>query len=156
VDEAEIERITAAALEPFGREQGENPYAVQHDLQDTMHNLVGIIRTEDELKKALGEIEALDARAGRAAVEGNRQYNPGWHLALDLRSMLAVSACITRAALERRESRGGHTRDDYPGPDPRFGTVNVVVRQREGDVSVTQEPLPQMPADLKVLFEDAK
>jgi succinate dehydrogenase / fumarate reductase flavoprotein subunit len=87
-------------------------------------------------------------------VEGNRHFNPGWHLALDLGSMLTVSECITRAALEREESRGGHTRSDYPGPDPRFGSVNVVVRLRDGEISVSREPLPQMPDDLRSLFDE--
>ncbi len=158
LDDGEVDRLSAEAIRPFETERGdaENPYAVHGDLQDTMHTLVGIIRTEDELQKALGEIESLRARTSRAAVEGNRFYNPGWHLALDLRSMLDVSECITRAALERRESRGGHTRSDFPKPDPAFGAVNVVVRRgSDGTLSVRREPLPTMPDDLKTLFEEA-
>ncbi len=158
LDQAEIDRVAAAALEPFERDRGENPYAIQHDLEECMHNLVGIIRTEVELKQALDEIATLRERAGRTAVEGNRQFNPGWHLALDLDPMLTVSECITRAALERRESRGGHTRDDYPTLDPEFGKLNVRVRRNgDGDgVVVDQIPLPEMPADLRALFEEKK
>jgi len=158
VDDAEIEAVAAAALEPFERDRGENPYSVHRDLEETMHNLVGIIRTEVELKQALEDIAALKERAARVAVEGHRQYNPGWHLALDLQSMLAVSECITRAALERRESRGGHTRDDYPTTDPEFARVNVRVRRNgDGDgVVVDQVTRPEMPADLQALFEEPK
>jgi succinate dehydrogenase / fumarate reductase flavoprotein subunit len=158
VDEQEIDRVTAQALEPFGRDAGENAYAIHADLQETMQELVGIIRTEEELRKALQEIAALRDRATRVAVEGNRQFNPGWHLALDLQPLLAVSECVARAAMERKESRGGHTRDDYPGPDPAFASVNVVVRLTRGGegMAVTQEPLPQMPEELRTLFEDRK
>jgi succinate dehydrogenase / fumarate reductase flavoprotein subunit len=120
-----------------------------------MQNLVGIIRTEDELDKALEELAALRERASRVHVEGHRQYNPGWHLALDLRSMLAVSECITRAARERHESRGAQTRDDYPATDPAFAKVNVVVRQHNGEVDLALEPLPVMPGDLAQLLEDS-
>jgi len=156
VDEAEIKARATRALEPFGRERGENPYAVHESLQQCMQNLVGIIRTETELKQALEEIEELKERAGRTVVEGHRQFNPGWHLALDLSCMLAVSECIARAALERTESRGGHTRDDHPGPDPELAKVNVRVRRRERTVDVDRIPLPQMPAELAALFEEKK
>ena len=131
VDQAAVQDCAAEALRPFDS-SGENPYTIQSDLQECMHNLVGIIRTEDELKRALEELAVLRDRATRAGVVGHRQYNPGWHLALDLRSMLAVSECIARAALERRESRGGHTREDHPQADPEQATFNVVIR-REGD-----------------------
>jgi succinate dehydrogenase / fumarate reductase, flavoprotein subunit len=155
VDDAEIARLAAQALEPFEREGGENPYTIHQNLQDTMQNLVGIIRTEVELKQALDEIGALQERAANVGIEGHRQYNPGWHLSIDLRSMLVVSEAVTKAALERKESRGGHTRNDYPGPDPEFGKVNVRVRQQDGGgVAVEQIPLPQMPDDLRKLFEE--
>jgi len=157
VDESEVSSLAAEALQPFERERGENPYTIHQQLQETMQNLVGIIRTEVELKQALEEIADLQDRAGRVAVEGHRQYNPGWHMALDLRSMLAVSRCVATAALERTESRGGHTRDDFPGPDPKWGKVNVRVRSTgEGDVTVDHLPLPEMPEDLKTLFEEKK
>jgi succinate dehydrogenase / fumarate reductase flavoprotein subunit len=153
VDQSAIETFAREALRPFEGGGSENPYAIQADLQECMHALVGIIRTEDELKKALEELAVLRDRAGRAGVVGHRQYNPGWHLALDLRSMLAVSECIARAALERRESRGGHTRDDYPQTDPEFGKVNVVLRQHDREVTLNVEPLPALPDDLRQLLE---
>jgi succinate dehydrogenase / fumarate reductase, flavoprotein subunit len=155
----DVEAVTDAArwmLEPFEREDGENPYAIHADLQECMQNLVGIIRTEDELHQALKEIDILKERAARVSVVGNRQYNPGWHLAMDLSSMLTVSEAVTRAAIERRESRGGHTREDYPGTDAALGSVNMVVRRRDGAIVITQEPLPQMPDKLKSLFEEGK
>jgi succinate dehydrogenase / fumarate reductase flavoprotein subunit len=153
-DQAEIAAAAAGALAPFEREEGENPYAIHHELQDTMQELVGIIRTEGELKAALEKLAALEERAGRVRVEGNRQYNPGWHLALDLASMLTVSECVATAALERKESRGGHTRDDYPKPDPELARLNMVLRQRDGELELRREPLPEMPDDLKQLFEE--
>jgi succinate dehydrogenase / fumarate reductase flavoprotein subunit len=157
IDGAEVDRLTADAIEPFSHEAGHSPYEVQRDLQETMHTLVGIIRTADELDRALVEIAALKERAAHISVEGNRYYNPGWHLALDLDPMLTVSECITRAALEREESRGGHTREDFPGPTAEFGRVNVVIRRTpDGELSVTREPLPQMPDELRTLFEETK
>ncbi|TMK55151.1 MAG: fumarate reductase/succinate dehydrogenase flavoprotein subunit [Actinobacteria bacterium] len=117
-----IDEIARGAVAPFESTSSDNAYAVQQDLQECMQNLVGIIRTEDELNKALEELTVLDERAKRVRVEGHRQYNPGWHLSLDLRSMLAVSECITLAARERKESRGAQTRDDYPQTDAEFGS----------------------------------
>jgi succinate dehydrogenase / fumarate reductase flavoprotein subunit len=144
-----------AALAPFEREGGENPYTVQHDLQQTMHDLVGIIRTEPEMKEALERIAALRQRVASLSVEGHRQYNPGWHLALDLPHMLLVGECIARAALERQESRGGHTRDDFPGPDPEWGRTNLVCTlTADGTVAVRRQPLPQLPPDLAEIFEE--
>ena len=144
-----------AALAPFEREGGENPYTVQHDLQQTMHDLVGIIRTAQEMEQALEKIEALKERAKQMSVDGHRQYNPGWHLALDLRNMLMVSECIAMAALERQESRGGHTRDDFPGPDPEWGKTNLICTPApDGGVQVRRQPLPQMPPELAEIFEE--
>ncbi len=154
VEPGQVEDVAQAALGVFDSDGSENPYAVQHDLQDCMQALVGIIRTEDELVKALDELTALKDRARRVKVEGHRQYNPGWHLALDLGPLLTVSECVTRAALERKESRGAQTRDDYPRTDPELAKVNLVVRQREGDLLVTKEPLAEMPPELQRLLED--
>jgi succinate dehydrogenase / fumarate reductase flavoprotein subunit len=145
-----------AALAPFEREGGENPYAVQHDLQQTMHDLVGIIRTAPEMQQALDRIAALKERVANLSVEGHRQYNPGWHLALDLPHMLTVSECIARAALERQESRGGHTRDDFPTAEAEWGMTNVICsRTPDGAVTLTRQPLPQMPPELAEIFEEA-
>jgi succinate dehydrogenase / fumarate reductase flavoprotein subunit len=156
VDERQVDAAAGEALLPFERGEGENPYTVQQDLQDCMQDLVGIIRTEEELKAALERIAGLKERAGRVRVEGNRQYNPGWHLALDLPSLLTVAECVTLAALERRESRGAHTRDDYPKLDPELGKLNVVLRRRDGELEVAREPLAEMPGDLKQLFEEPR
>jgi len=154
VDTADIDAIAADMLGHFERDGTENPYALQRQLQDTMHNLVGIIRTQSELEQALTEIRELQARSRNTGVEGNRQYNPGWHLAMDLRSLLTVSEGVALAALERKESRGGHTREDFPGTSPEFAKVNVVVRLGPGgEAGISQEPLPQMPAELAALLE---
>ena len=119
-----------------------------------MQNLVGIIRTESELKKALDVIDQLKKRARNLKVEGNRQYNTGWHLALDLHSLLSFAEAATIAAIERKESRGGHTRDDYPNTDPKFGKTNIVIRRKNGELTASQEPLPEMPDELKLLLEE--
>jgi succinate dehydrogenase / fumarate reductase flavoprotein subunit len=141
----------------FERDGSENPYSIQRDLQDTMHELVGIIRTQYELETAYAKLQELKQRAQNTGVEGHRQYNPGWHLAMDLRSMLLCSEAITIAAIERKESRGAHTRDDFPGTDAAFSKVNCVVRPNAtGDPEVTQEPLPQMPEELAALLEEQK
>jgi succinate dehydrogenase / fumarate reductase flavoprotein subunit len=144
-----------AALAPFEREGGENPYTVQHDLQQTMHDLVGIIRTAPEMEQALERIEALKVRVANLSVEGHRQYNPGWHLALDLPHMLIVSECIARAALERQESRGGHTRDDFPASDAEWAKTNLICAPTgDGGVAVRHQPLPRMPSELAEIFEE--
>jgi succinate dehydrogenase / fumarate reductase flavoprotein subunit len=153
VDQEAVEDCAREALRPFEGGGGENPYTIQFDLQECMQNLVGIIRAEDELKRAIEELAVLRDRAGRAGVEGHRQYNPGWHLALDLRSMLAVSECIARAALERRESRGGHTREDYPQTDPEQAKFNVVIRRRGDELTLAHEPKTPMPDELRELLE---
>jgi succinate dehydrogenase / fumarate reductase, flavoprotein subunit len=154
VDEAELEEAAHGMLAPFEGTSSENPYAIHTDLQECMQNNVGIIRTEAELQRAIDEIKNLHGRLENVSVEGNRQYNPGWHMALSLRSMLAVSEATTRSALVRKESRGGHTRDDYPSTDERFGSVNVVTRLRGGELLTSEEPLPEMPEELKKLFEE--
>lgn len=150
----DIEAAAREALAPFEHAQGENPYAIHQDLQLMMQKYVGIVRSEDDLKHALNELAKLRGRAATAKVGGNIQYNPGWHLALDLKNMLDISEAVTRAALERQESRGAHTREDFPDAnDGKWGKVNVIVRQREQKIGVAQEPLQEMPAELKELVK---
>jgi succinate dehydrogenase / fumarate reductase, flavoprotein subunit len=154
VAEDALTEAARAALAPFERDGGENPYAVQHDLQQTMHDLVGIIRTAPEIGQALERIAVLKDRVARLSVEGHRQYNPGWHLALDLPHMLVVSECIARAALERQESRGGHTRDDFPAADAEWARINLICERSGDGVTVRRQPLPAMPAELSEIFEE--
>jgi succinate dehydrogenase flavoprotein subunit len=154
VPSGEVDELGREALAPFEAAGTENPYAIQQDLQECMQALVGIIRTEDELTKALDELAVLRDRAARVRVEGHRQYNPGWHLALDLGPLLAVSECVTRAALERRESRGAQTREDFPDADAALGKVNVVVRLDDDTVHTALEERPPMPDELVKLLED--
>jgi succinate dehydrogenase / fumarate reductase flavoprotein subunit len=152
-DEAEIEAAQAEALAPLARTEGENPYTVHGEVQETMSNLVGIIRTETEIKKALSELEALDVRADAASAEGGSAYNPGWHLALDLRNIMLMAKCVATAALERQESRGGHTRDDYPGMRPEWRKINLVCTLEGDDIIITRQPTPRMRDDLIALFD---
>ncbi len=119
-----------------------------------MQNLVGIVRTKSDLEEALGKIAEYRERAGRVTVTGNMQFNPGWHLALDLWNMLDISEVVTRAALAREESRGGHTREDFPDSDPEWGKFNQMARQRDGEIEIEKTPLPEMPEELKKLLED--
>ncbi len=156
---AEIEHSVAEAMAPFERDEGENPYELHQQLQDTMQTLVGIIRTGDELEQALERLEELTFRASRVAVAGGRAYNPAWNLATDLPAMLTVSKCVTLGARDRKESRGGHTREDYPSADPEFGKVNLVQRQPSGggvgeEIKIGPEPIPEMPPELASLFEE--
>jgi succinate dehydrogenase / fumarate reductase flavoprotein subunit len=156
VSESDVKAASESALAPFEVEGGENPYAIQHDLQQSMNDLVGIIRTGAELEQSLKEIEGFKERARSMVVEGHRQYNPGWHLSIDLRNMLIVSESIAKAALAREESRGGHTRNDFPQPDHDvWGKKNLVVSLDEsGDgVVLTEKPLPVMPDEFKKYFE---
>jgi succinate dehydrogenase / fumarate reductase flavoprotein subunit len=156
VADADVDAAAREALAPFEAGGQENPYALQQALQDVMQDLVGIIRTESELKAALEKLADLRARASSLSVEGHRQYNPGWHLALDLHNMLLVSESVARAALERTESRGGHTRDDYPMTDGDFwGRRNVIVQlSGDGQVGVRHQPLPVPPPELAALLEE--
>src|SRR5438094_322304 len=156
VESSQVGSLAREMLEPFTRTGGENPYAIQADLQETMQTLVGLIRTEHELREALKRIESFKHRAARTHVDGGRTYNPGWHMALDLASLLTVAECCTLAALERRESRGGHTRDDHPDTDDSWGKINVVIRQRQGALALSREPLAEMPAELRALFQERK
>ncbi len=155
INQDEVERQAAEALRYFGDGQGENPYAIHEELRSAMQSLVGIVRTEEDLKSALDKIAALRMRAVNAKVGGNIQYNPGWHLALDLKNMLDISEAVTRAALERTESRGAHTREEFPDSDKEWGKVNLIVRQpRGGQIQVAREPLKEMPAELAEIMKD--
>src|SRR4051812_4245710 len=150
----QVTEAHAEALAPLNRETGENPYLLHRDLQEVMQDLVGIIRVESEMRTALNRIEGLKERAKTVCAEGHVQYNPGWNEATDLPALLAVAECVTRAAFERKESRGGHTRDDYPTADPQWATVNNRVRLDGDRIAVDQTPLPEMPDELKQLFEE--
>jgi succinate dehydrogenase / fumarate reductase flavoprotein subunit len=152
-DEAEIEAARAEALAPLARDGGENPYAVHAEVQETMSNLVGIIRTEAEIKKALAELETLNARAEAVSAAGGSAYNPGWHLALDLRNIMLMAECVAEAALERQESRGGHTRDDFPGMRPDWRKINLICSLKGDEVVITRQPTPRMRDDLIALFD---
>ena len=144
----------AAAVAPFENE-GENPYTLHQELQQTMNDLVGIIRRESEIREAIAALEGLKVRAAKVSVEGHRQFNPGWHLALDLRNMLTVSTCVALAALEREESRGGHTREDFPGMNPNWRGVNLIcsLDGEGGSVLIEHKPVPTIRRDLLELFE---
>jgi len=161
VDEADVKAAQTSALAPFdgpmNGDKAENPYTLHLDLQDTMNSLVGIIRNADEVSEALVKLSELRERFKHVHVEGHRQFNPGWHLAVDLRNMLLVSECVAKAALERTESRGGHTRDDHPSMDPNWRKVLLVCRA-EGDavvpdVSITGEDQVPMREDLLELVD---
>jgi succinate dehydrogenase / fumarate reductase flavoprotein subunit len=156
LDDGEVDEGVRLALAPFERgADGEGPYKVQESLQTTMQNLVGIVRSQDEMERALVELHALNRRAERVSVAGNREYNPGWHTALDLRHLLIVSEAIARSALDRRESRGGHFRDDYPDKDPAYATFNNVVRRApDGSMALTREPIPPLPAELESIIQE--
>jgi len=151
----QIENVAREALAPFDRSSSESPYQVQKDLQDTMQDLVGIVRNESEMREALGKIDGFKKRAEKTAVSGNREYNPGWHTALDLKNLLTVSEAITRGALERKESRGAQFRDDYPDKDEQFAKVNTMISKAEdGSMQIRLEPLPEMPDYLKQVIEE--
>ena len=153
VSQVDVDAAVAAALAPFSHDGGENPYTIQQDLQQLMNDLVGIIRTADEMKSALDRLVALKARAATLSVPGGRAYNPGWHLALDLQNMLVVSECIAKSALMREESRGGHTRDDFPSMEPNWRSVIIACRLAGKGVEVVQQDLPWMRDELVTLFD---
>ncbi len=157
VDLAQVEAETRRALESFDRPNGENPYAIQHDLQDTMQDLVGIVRTQSEMELALEKIAALNARAAKAGVAGHREYNPGWHTAIDLRNLLTVSEAVTRCAIERKESRGAQFREDFPNKSDECSKYNNVVRKAaDGSMILERQPIPALRADLKAIIEKMK
>ncbi|HEY7262402.1 MAG TPA: fumarate reductase/succinate dehydrogenase flavoprotein subunit [Trebonia sp.] len=153
VSGADLDAAIAEVLEPLSRAEGENPYTVHAELQQMMNDLVGLIRRESEVKSALGELEKFRERAARVAVPGERAYNPGWHYSIDLRNMLLVAECVAMAALERQESRGGHTRDDYPEMSPEWRKVNLIQTLTGDKLELIHKPMPVMRADLLALFE---
>ncbi|MGB2752030.1 MAG: fumarate reductase/succinate dehydrogenase flavoprotein subunit [Pyrinomonadaceae bacterium] len=155
LDNAAIEQTAKAALEPFDRDGGENPYTIQHDLQEMMQANVGIVRQHDEMVEALNGLDALKSRAARTFVPGNIDFNPGWHTSLDLHNLLIVSEAIARAAIERKESRGGHFREDFPGKDPEFAKFNYSLKKSEGGgMEISKIPIPEMPDYLKEVIEE--
>jgi succinate dehydrogenase / fumarate reductase flavoprotein subunit len=156
VDSGQIEEAAREMLTPFERKDGESPYAIHRDLQETMQNLVGIFRNKEDLIRALEELEKLKERAGRLSVEGSRLFNPGWHLAQDLKAMLTVSEAVTRSALAREESRGAHSRIDHSGLDATWGTKNNVVVRQGSAMTLRQSAVPELPSDLKQLVADEK
>jgi succinate dehydrogenase / fumarate reductase flavoprotein subunit len=153
VSGAAVEVAAATALAPLARSTGENPYELQQELQAIMGDLVGIIRREVELTDALKRLDELKHRVANVSAAGGRRYNPGWHLALDLRNMLVVSECTARAALEREESRGGHTREDHPAMRPEWRNVNLVCGLDGDDVVLERKPVPRMRPELIQLFD---
>jgi succinate dehydrogenase / fumarate reductase flavoprotein subunit len=165
VSEDEVQAAARAALAPFegganagaGAEGGEGAYKIQYALQDVMQSKVGIVRNEADMRAALGEIHALGDRAAKVAVAGNREYNPGWHTALDLQNMLICAEAVATCALERKESRGGHFREDFPEKDPAAGKFNLIVKKGpDGRLQLRRETIPEMPAELKQVIEENK
>ncbi|HXP19125.1 MAG TPA: fumarate reductase/succinate dehydrogenase flavoprotein subunit [Streptosporangiaceae bacterium] len=151
--DADLATALAEATAPLERPDGENPYTVHAEVQETMSSLVGIIRREDEIKSALAELEKLRERAAAVRAEGGPAYNPGWHLALDLRNIMLMAECVALAALERQESRGGHTRDDFPGMSPEWRKVNLICSLDGDRVAIKRQPMPEMREDLIALFD---
>jgi succinate dehydrogenase / fumarate reductase, flavoprotein subunit len=160
IDEAQVDAAARQALAPFerhGQADGEGPYVIQHELQRMMQDLVGIVRKGPEMERALDEIRQLRVRAERTAVPGNREYNPGWHTALDLDNLLTVSESIAVSAIERKESRGGHFREDYPDKEKAYGGFNLIVRKGPGgEMRLERVPIPPMPKELQAVIEEMK
>ena len=154
INEQEVSEVAVDLLKPFDSTEGENPYAIHEDLRELMQENVGIVRTQSDLEEALVEIEKLRQRAATVKVGGNIQYNPGWHLALDLTNMLDISEVVTRAAMQRTESRGAHTREDYPETDSAWGGFNLVARQTESGLAIEKAPLEPPPPELAELLKD--
>jgi succinate dehydrogenase flavoprotein subunit len=156
IDSGQTEEAAREMLAPFERKEGESPYTIHRDLQETMQNLVGIFRNKEDLVRALEELEKLKKRAARLSVDGSRLFNPGWHLAQDLKAMLLVSEAVTRTALAREESRGAHSRIDYPGLDAAWGTKNNVIVREGSKMTLRQSAVPDLPSDLKQLLAEDK
>ena len=157
VNKAQLDAAAREALAPFDRDASEGPYQVQDDLQQVMQDNVNIVREQGQMEVALREVDKLKVRAARVGVKGNREYNPGWHTALDLKNLLTVSEAIAKCAIERKESRGGHFRDDYPDKDPAYGTFNFVLKKgANGEMELSRAPIPPMPEHLKAVIEEMK
>jgi succinate dehydrogenase / fumarate reductase flavoprotein subunit len=157
LDDAQVNAAAKGALEPFDRPEGEGPYKVQEDLQATMQKLVGIVRLEGEMQEALTQLQGLKARAAKVSVSGNREYNPGWHTALDLSNLMIVSEAITKCAIERKESRGGHFREDHPSKVDSFATFNhVIFKGPSGEMQLRREPIKPLPGELQQVIEENK
>ena len=155
VSNEQIDKTVRWSLEAFERTGGENPFAIQHDLQDMMQDLVGIVRVEDEMRQALIGLKELKARREKISLSGNIDFNPSWHTALDLHNLLNVSEAITLAAIERKESRGGQFRDDYPAKDPEFAKFNFTIKKdADGEMRIERVPIPEMPGELKQIIEE--
>jgi succinate dehydrogenase / fumarate reductase flavoprotein subunit len=156
LDPGEIEAASREALAPFERAEGPNPFLLHEDLKDKMQALVGIIRTEEDLKRGLAEIERIGEATARVKVDGNRHYNASWHQAIDMRNMLIVSEAMARAALTRRESRGGHAREDFPEMDKgHFSKVNVTLRNSATGMRVEETPHPDPPDEIRQILEES-
>jgi len=156
IDNSQIEEAEREMLAPFERKDGENPYLLHEELQETMQDLAGIFRTEKDLSEALDEIGKLKERSGKLSISGSRMFNPGWHLCRDLKSMLTVTEAVTRSALARRESRGAHSRIDYPKFDPVWGKQNNVISRQGNEMELRQVPTAEMPQELQALLADEK
>jgi succinate dehydrogenase / fumarate reductase flavoprotein subunit len=156
IDSGQIDEAAREMLAPFEHKDGGSPYTIHRDLQETMQNLVGIFRDKEDLIRALEELEKLKERAGRLSVEGSRLFNPGWHLAQDLKAMLLVSEAVTRSALAREESRGAHSRIDHPGLDAAWGAKNNVIVREGSAMTLRQSVVPDLPGDLKQLVAEEK
>jgi succinate dehydrogenase / fumarate reductase flavoprotein subunit len=155
IDKEQIAEKVKWALEPFEKENGENPFALQHELQELMQLNVGIVRNEDEMQTALTSVRELKKRLENVSATGNIDFNPSWHTALDMHNLLNVSEAITLAAIERKESRGGHFREDYPNKEKQFGTINFSVKKdANGEMEIKSVPIPEMPDELKQIIEE--
>ena len=153
LEQAEIDRALASALAPFKGDSKENAYAVHYELQQMMNDLVGIIRVGAEMREAIEKLEVMKERAKHVSVSGDTKFNPGWHIALDLMNMLLVSEAVAKSAMEREESRGGHTRDDFPTMDPKWRAIHVITSWDGSKVSTERQTLPPMPKELAGLFD---
>ncbi|MCY4078385.1 MAG: fumarate reductase/succinate dehydrogenase flavoprotein subunit, partial [Acidobacteria bacterium] len=158
IDDGQVEAAARTALEPLDRQgSGEAPYQVQYELQDLMQNQVGIVRNDAELRGALEALQRLQERVKRVEAQGNREYNSGWHTALDLRNLMTVAEAVTRSAIERKESRGAHFREDHLGKDEEWGRTTLVIRQGDdGAMELRRETIPPPREDLQRIIDDSQ